>query len=142
MKQMKYYLLTLLCLMVSSVAFADDKPIPVDQLPAAAKTFVGKHFKAQKIAFAEKDRDSYECHLDNGAELEFTKKGDWKKVDCKRGAVPAALVPQAIQDYVKANYANCQITKIEKERYGFEIELSNDLDLKFDKKGKLLGMDD
>jgi len=142
MKQMKFFLLTLLSLMVSTVAFADDKPIPVEQLPAAAKTFVSNNFKGQKIVFAEKDRDSYECRLANGAEIEFTKKGEWKKVDCKREAVPAALIPQAIQDYVKANYANCLITKIEKERYGCEIELSNDLDLKFDKKGKLIGMDD
>jgi len=142
MKQMKFFLLTLLSLMVSTVAFADDKPIPVEQLPAAAKTFVSKNFKGQKIAFAEKDRDSYECRLANGAEIEFTRKGEWKKVDCKREAAPAALIPQAIQNYVQANYANCLITKIEKERYGYEIELSNDLDLKFDKKGKLIGMDD
>ncbi len=142
MKQMKLILLTLLSLMVSTVAFADDKPIPADQLPAAAKTFVSKHFKGQKIAYAEKDRDSYECRLNNGAEIEFTKKGDWKKVDCKRGAVPAVLVPQTIQKYVKANYADNQITKIEKERYGYEVELSNGLDLKFNSKGKLLGIDD
>jgi len=142
MKQMKFFLVALMSLMVSCVAFADDKPIPVDQLPAAAKTFVSKHFKGQKIVYAEKDWNSFECRLGNGAEIEFNKKGEWKKIDCNREAIPAALVPQAIQKYVKANYAGSLITKIEKESYGYEVGLSNDIDLKFDKKGKMIGIDD
>jgi len=32
--------------------------------------------------------------------------------------------------------------KIDKERYGYDIEISNDLELKFDRKGRLLEMDD
>ena len=34
------------------------------------------------------------------------------------------------------------ITKIDKERYGYDIELSNDLELKFNRQGALIGMDD
>jgi len=142
MKQIKSFFLTLLCLLIANVALADDKPIPVNQLPAAAKTFVKKNFKAQKITYAEKDGNSYECRLDNGTKVEFTLKGNWDKVECAAGSsVPANLVPKAIQNYVKANYAGCVITKIDKERYGYEIELSNDVELKFNKQGKFIGVD-
>ncbi len=141
MKQMKYLLMALMCLL-SSNTFADDTPIPVEQLPAAAKAFVQNNFKDLKIVYAEKDWNSYECRLSDGTKIEFNKKGNWKKVDRKATAVPAALLPKAVHDYVKANFAGCVITKVEKERYGYEIELSNDIDLKFNYQGVLIGMDD
>ena len=78
----------------------------------------------------------------NGTEVDFDKKGNWDNVDCKTKAVPASLVPAAIAQYVKAHYPNTVIVKIDKERGGYEIELSNDLDLKFNSKGKLIGIDD
>ncbi|MDO4993918.1 MAG: PepSY-like domain-containing protein [Bacteroidales bacterium] len=142
MKQTKYVMLALLCLMMSAVCRADDTPIAPDALPAAAKTFVSTNFPGKKIIYAEKDWNSYECRLDDGTKIEFNKKGNWDKVDCHMQAVPAAIVPDAIQKYVKANFPDCLITKIDKERYGYEIELSNDLDLRFSYQGALLGMDD
>ena len=142
MKQLKLFLVALMCLLTSTAAFADDKPIPVEQLPTAAKTFVQQHFPKNKILSAEKDSKSYEARLDNGVEVEFDKKGAWKKVDCHQQAVPAAVVPANIATYVKTNYAGSVITKIEKERYGYEVELSNDIELKFNKSGALIGVDD
>ena len=71
------------------------------------------------------------------------KKGAWTKVDCQgMTAVPAAIVPAAMQQYVNANFPGCVITKIDKERYGYEIELSNDVDLKFNNQGQIIGFDD
>lgn len=141
MKQMKYFLMALMCL-VSSGIMADDTPIPVEQLPEVAKTFVQTNFKGQKIMYAEKDWNSYECRLADGTKIEFTKKGAWKKIDRKSIAVPEGIVPETIQEYVKANFEGCVVTKIEKERYGYDIELSNDIDLKFNFQGVLIGMDD
>lgn len=141
MKQMKFFLMALMCLMSSSI-MADDTPIPVEQLPEAARTFVQANFKGQKIVYAEKDWNSFECRLKDGTKIEFTKKGAWKKIDRKKDAVPAELVPDAIQEYVKANFEDCIITKIDKERYGYDIELSNDIDLKFNYQGAFIGMDD
>ena len=141
MNQMKYFLMALMCLMSSSI-LADDTPIPVEQLPEAARTFVQANFKGQKIVYAEKDWNSFECRLKDGTKIEFTKKGAWKKIDRKKDAVPAELVPEAIREYVKANFEDCIITKIDKERYGYDIELSNDIDLKFNYQGAFIGMDD
>jgi hypothetical protein len=142
MKQMKHFLMALLCLLVSNVALADDTPIPVEQLPVAAKTFVQTHFQGKKILYAEKDWNSYECRLNDGTKIEFNRKGNWKKVDCHMTAVPAGIVPETIQQYVTSNFPGTVITKIDKERYGYDIELSNDIDLKFNYQGALIGMDD
>jgi hypothetical protein len=142
MKTMKYFFAALMCILVSNVAMADDTPIPVEQLPAAAKTFVQTNFKGKKILSAEKDWNSYECRLDDGTKIEFNRKGTWKKVDRNMIALPAAIVPAAIQQYVSTNFPGTVITKIDKERYGYEIELSSDIDLKFNYQGVLIGMDD
>lgn len=139
---MKFFFAALMCILVSNVAMADDTPIPVEQLPAAAKTFVQTNFKGKKILSAEKDWNSYECRLDDGTKIEFNRKGTWKKVDRNMIALPAAIVPAAIQQYVSTNFPGTVITKIDKERYGYEIELSSDIDLKFNYQGVLIGMDD
>lgn len=80
--------------------------------------------------------------LTSGAEIDFNSKGEWYEVDTKRAALPASIVPAYISDYVKANFSNEYITKIEKDWYGLEVELTNDLNLKFNKKGDLREIDD
>jgi hypothetical protein len=35
-----------------------------------------------------------------------------------------------------------RVSKIDKERYGYDIELSNDLELKFNHQGAIIGYDD
>ena len=142
MKQIKFFLVAMMSVLVCNVAMADDTPIPAEQLPMAAKSFVKSNFQGKKILYAEKDWISYECELDDGTTIEFHRNGKWDKVDCHMTAVPAAIVPQAIQQYVQANFAGAVITKIDKERYGYEIELSNEYDLKFNRQGILIGMDD
>jgi len=147
MNKNKFFLVALLCMLLQSVTcLADDKIIPVEQLPAPAKTFVKKYFPQATIEYATKDTEfmgtTYEVRLSDGTEVDFDKKGNWDNVDCKTKAVPASLVPAAIAQYVTAHYPNTVIVKIDKERGGYEIELSNDLDLKFNSKGKLIGIDD
>lgn len=142
MKQIKFFLAAIMCILVSNVAMADDTPIPVEQLPAAAKTFVQTNFQGKRIIYAEKDWNSYECRLDDGTKIEFNRKGTWKKVDCHMVAVPAAIIPAPIQQYVETSFPGNIITKIDKERYGYDIELSNDIDLKFNYQGMIIGMDD
>ena len=94
----------------------------------------------RKISTTEED--SLEVHLNNGVQLEFDKKGNWDKVDCQFNAVPAHLVPTVIANYVQTSYPGATVVKIDKERYGFKIELSNDLEMKFNKQGALFDIDD
>ena len=147
MKKSVFFLAALMCMMMNSVAtFAIDMIIPATQLPAAAQSFIQNTFPGQTVSYAKVDRDfgrtTYEVCLNNGTELEFNKNGEIDKVDCNFSAVPAHLVPATIADYVKTNFAGATIVKIDKERYGYDVELSNELELKFNKKGQLMNIDD
>jgi hypothetical protein len=139
---MKLILVAVLGLLFSAVAYA-DVPVPVDQLPDAIKIFVQQNFPENPIVYAEQDWNSYECRLNNGTKVEFDKNGEWKKVDCEMmTVVPAAIIPDAIKQYVSSTFADSPIIKIEKERYGYKVELANDLELMFNKQGAFMGMDD
>lgn len=131
--------LLLVCVLSSAY---DGHPVTEKQLPASAKSFISKNFPGQKIISVEKEFKEYEVILSNGTKIEFKTNGTWDKVKTPAGSVPQALIPAAIAKYVKANFPDCTINKISKERYGYEVELSNDLDLKFNPEGVLLQFDD
>ncbi len=145
---MKRLILSLVALMaLLAPAKADnDRPISPDQLPAAAQTFIKQTFPQLTIAYAEIEQSfaktKYEVRLSDGSKVEFTGTGEWDKVDCKYKAVPAALVPEVIAKNVQASYPGALITKIDKELFGWEIELNNGLDLKYSAAGQLLEVDD
>lgn len=146
MKFTRFLLTALLALSTAALCFADDRPIPVEQLPAAAKTFVQEHFPENAIVYAKMDvemqKTEYEARLNDGSKVEFDEQGNWKEVNCHYKAVPAVLVPKAIADYVQAKFPDIAITKISRKWYGFEVELLSDLDLRFDKDGAFIGFDD
>lgn len=137
-----------ICCMLSCnvVANADnDKPISVNALPAKAQSLLNQHFNGQKVMLATIESGviskSYDVVLKNGTKLEFDKKGNLTEIDCKQATVPANLIPQAIKDYLKDNYAGQSVKKIEIKRNEYEIELSNGLDLTFNKHFQLIDID-
>lgn len=115
-------------------------------LPIAARTALKNNFKG-KISVIKIDKDfgrisDYEVILTDGSEVKFDNKGNWKEIESSpKGSVPAKLVPKPISDYVKAHQRKARIIGIEKERNGFEVELSNGIDLKFDSRGRFLKYD-
>ncbi|MDE7160186.1 MAG: PepSY-like domain-containing protein [Muribaculaceae bacterium] len=42
---------------------------------------------------------------------------------------------------MKANHKGASIVGIEKERYGYEVELSNGIEMRFDKQGRFVRYD-
>ena len=141
MKTLRFIIVALIALCVSIACFADGRIIPAEQLPDAVKTFIKTHFPEASVLYAELD-EGYEVRLNDGTEIDFTRKGALDNVDCKMKPVPTALVPPVVSSYVKANYPDALIVKYDKERYGCEIELSNGLEMKFNSKGQLISIDD
>ena len=140
--------LFLLLLSVFTLQFAsagNDKPITFEQLPAAAQRFVKKHFAAEKEAFAKEDTElfdtSYELLFASGNKVEFDKKGEWTDIKCRQSQVPAAVVPQAILKFVNNRYPDAKILTLEKDRYSYEVKLSNRWEIKFDTKFNVIDMD-
>ena len=147
MKKSILFFAALVCMLIQTMSVtAKDRIITSEQLPAAAKSFIQKNFPGQGITYAKVDKDftktTYEVRLDNGVELEFDKNGTWDKVDCNYSDVPANLIPATIADYVKKHFNGSMIVKIDKERHGYDVELSNDLELKFNRNGQLMDIDD
>ena len=131
---------------VFSASADNDKIINKNQLPAPAQQFINEHFSGIDLSYAKEERDilkkSYEVRLANGARLEFSDKGVWEEVDCQFGEVPAAIIPDAIKKYVSDNFAGEKIISIKRNRYNYEVKLSNRLELKFDKDFNIYDIDD
>ena len=125
----------------------DDVQITFDKLPAKAQSFVKTHFPKEEVASVWKDTEmlrveDYTVALSNGTEVEFLPNGEWKEIKSRGSEIPASIIPSGIRDYVKKNYASSTIKNIKKKRYGYEVELTGDIDLEFNSKGKFLRVDD
>ncbi len=144
----KKIVLALFCVQaISLTACADkEKIITIAELPAAAQTFVQKHFGKSNVSVVKKEMEiletSYDVVMKDGSKIEFDKKGVWTEVKCRNKAVPAAIVPKNISECVKKNYPNVSILSIEKDRTKTEVTLSNKLELTFNKQGALIDIDD
>lgn len=119
----------------------------VNILPIAAQTILKNNFKSG-VSHIKIEKDwgkvsEYDVVLTDGSEITFDKNGNWKDVEVKVGnSVPSVFVPSAIQAYVKENQKKTKIVGIEKNRSGYEVELSNGVEMKFNSEGKFLRYDD
>ena len=84
---------------------------------------------------------SYDVVLRNGTKLEFDKKGNLTEIDSKQGIVPSQLIPQPIKNYLKENYKGAAVRKIELNTKEYEVELTNGIDLTFNRRFQLIDID-
>lgn len=143
---MKKFMFLLMCVLTMQVAMADnDKPITFEQLPQTAQQFVKQHFPDMKIAFVKMEKDWFEVEYSvmflNGDKIDFRKDGQWKELKCRRNTVPMTALPAQIRKYVETNYPDAGVLSVEKDRYEYEVRLSNLWELKFDMKFDLIDMD-
>ena len=120
-------------------------------LPQNAKDYLSKHFKDYTINHYEKDRDIidiehtvYISNTKNTYKLEFNEKGVVQKIESKNrnSNLPKSVLSVKITEYVNKNFPNAQIIEWSRDNNKQVIELDNDLDLVFDKKGNFVRIDD
>lgn len=144
---MRILMIAVCCMMSFNIVAnaGNDKPINVKELPAKAQTLLSKHFKDQKVMLATIESGvlsrSYDVVLRNGTKLEFDKKGNLTEIDCKQGIVPSQLIPQPIKNYLKENYKGAAVRKIELNKKEYEVELTNGIDLTFNRHFQLIDID-
>jgi len=141
----------ILCAAVAMMAAAacarDTYAHDASVLPKAAQTVIANNFKS-KVSVVKIDKDfgrvsEYEVILSDGTEISFDRDGNWKNVEVGDNAtIPSAFIPSLIAEYVKANMLGKKIVGIEKKRSGYDVELSNGVDIKFDKNGQFVRYDD
>lgn len=124
-------------------AFAScDRMISPDKLPAQAKQFVAANFNGVNVLSVQRDGLGYDVILHDGTSLEFRHNGQWTKVDCGLNPLPVGVLPANIAQYVSANFPANYATKINYDDRRYEVDMNNNLELRFDKNGNYIGIDD
>lgn len=144
---MKSYILTGIFALVLLMTSCSDRPVAPAQLPGAITAFIQQNFPNQAITFAQKDLEitgwQYDVVLADGTQIEFDTDQMWDKIQCPMtNPVPAVLIPAPIMSYLQGNFPGVMIQKIDKDSFGYEVELANGLELKFNQAGALMEMDD
>ena len=146
MKKIMILLALVFSFAVSDSYALNDKIISKNQLPAQAQSFLNENFAGSGISYAKLETDfferSYEVMLSDGTKLEFTGKGNWKEVDCRYSEVPEAIIPAPVKKYISDNYKGSKVLKIERDSRGYDVKLSNRLELKFNKDFEIVDIDD
>ena len=142
----KLFLMICMAVMIGLTACADGRPIPFEQLPANAQTIITQNFVKENILFVALDSEvfstEYEVKFNDGKELTFDSKGNLKKVDCKYEPVPEALIPAEVLTQVRSSYPNAFIKEWKLDDGRWKAELNNGLELIFNKRYQLIGIDD
>lgn len=145
MKRIMMILAVLFGVMTASAR--DNYSHDVNILPEKAKASLSHDFKAPvshiKIGKEFGQIRKYDVILTDGSEISFDKHGVWKDVEVGgKSEVPAGLIPHPIMKFIKENQSQARVTGIEKKSFGYEVELSNGVDVRFSAKGKFLRYDD
>ena len=125
---------------------SDNVSHDANTLPSKAHEILSQNFNSA-ISLVNEEKDfgkvsEYEVTLSDGTEVTFTSSGEWKSVDTPNNlSVPSGMVPTAISRYVREKHAGALIVGIEKEKNGFDVELSNGIDMKFDQSGNFVSYD-
>lgn len=143
----KLFLILAVILGVVSVSAKNNYSRDVNILPAEAQTILKDNFKSG-VSHIKIGKDfghvrEYDVVMTDGSEISFDKHGNWKEVDvAPTSSVPSDLIPNPIMTFVNENQSKAKVTSIEKKNYGYEVELSNGIDVRFTEKGKFIRYDE
>lgn len=147
MKHLLLNTMVIVLAVLTMTACDDEKTIQQDELPAAATSFIATYFADATITHAKKEKDGllgkeFKVYLSDGTEIDFDKDGDWVAVDgAQNASIPTGFILNPIVTYVSSTYSDATISSIVKERNGFEVELTNGVDLEFDSEGDFTRVD-
>lgn len=138
-----------LCLLVLTLMSCEKEEIvQVADLPITASSFLNAHFAGIQVLSTVREKDAlsgteYEVLLNNGIKVKFDENGDWDEVEAREDKVgiPTTFILPSIVAYVSVNYPDALLNGIDKEKNGFDVELTNRLDLVFDLEGEFLRID-
>ena len=121
-----------------------------DKKAQVINAFVKTYFPETEVIANIKDGLDCDVTLSDYTQIGFDGnlfgKLEWDDVDCSHASlsttVPAALVPVEIANYVSKIHGTQSITKISKDRRGWDIKLSNGIEIEFDKRFNVIDFDD
>lgn len=149
MKKLVLKLTMLLAVAFTVMSCEKEELIQADNLPTKSTAFLNQYFKDARVLSVKKETEGifgveYDVVLDNGIDVKFDDKGDWREVEAKIDTNPLSttdFILAPIVSYVGAEFPSSAINGIEKEKTGYDVELTNGIDLKFDLDGKFQRLD-
>ena len=145
----KIGILFAVAVVLNMVACAEKKmAITVNQLPQQAQTLLTTYFSDLQVAMVVKETEGrdvdYIVSYTDATQVKFNKKGEWKEVDRPMGkTVPDGIVPEQIRTYVATTFPNTTIQEIDKDRRGgYDVKLSNRMEIEFNNQFLPIEMDD
>lgn len=143
MRKFKAILLLLAMVAVSFNARADhDQIISFNEMPEAAQALLKQYFANKVPLVVTVDWDDYTIMYESGEKVEFDKQGNWKEFDCRSSLVPVELIPEQIKTHVAATCPGAQILKLDRNRRGYEVRLTNGLEVEYDPTFQVIDIDD
>lgn len=149
MKFIKYFLVLFLAIGITSCSNDDSNAttqtsLTLAELPAPIKDYLNVHFASKSLVSAFKSNANntitYDVKLSDAIDLKFNAAYNPTYVYSTNG-VPNSVIPQAILDYVAANYPNNTIVDWDLEDDYQEVELDNGIELEFTLDGVFIRID-
>lgn len=119
-----------------------------ETLPLEAQQYLSDYFEsAVSVVKVDKNLvgsvEEYEVTLEDGTQLKFNGEGLPIESEAARGAtLPSGVVPDSVRNYLDEQHPGLGVTQIERVRNGYEIKLTNGVEMKFATDGTLLDYDD
>ena len=142
MKKSIFMMIAFMLTTSMSMMADDDRVITFEQLPATAKAQLKQYFANKVVLVATADFDDYKVIYQSGEKVEFDKRGNWKDLECMTSGVPLGFIPKQIKAHVNATFPNAAIIKIDRDHRGYEVKLSNGLELEYNKYFQVVDFDD
>lgn len=144
---MKKIIFSIFLILVLSVGIFAEKLLSVSELPTSVTDFMKTYFPESQIVLAEYDDGKYDVKFTSNTdsdtlsgEAEFTKKGDWDKIEFYLG-VPEEILPSEVLTTLRKNFSDSAIVSLERDFNGFEITLLDATEVDISGDGKILDMD-
>ena len=98
------------------------------------------------MAFATVEDDlikpDYQVVLTSGVMITFRNDGRLEKIETRKGGIPSGIMPVQITEMIKDRYPGVEIVEYEVGRKTYEVTLSNNVELKFNRDFNVIEIDD
>lgn len=120
--------------------------------PSEVELFLKTHFPEYKTAFVKRNTEEgksvFKVYIrksyHESFKISFTSHGDWTEIEGNDTGVPAVpvsvlgLLPKTVSEQLAKDYSYHYVTSLEVKQTSYKLELTSDLELYFDRTGKLL----
>ena len=140
-------ILTLAIAVISWPVEADNyRMITLEKLPRTAQELLMRHFSETEISYVAAERSlfnrTYKVFLSDGCTIEFDRNGQWNDIDCGQNGMPEGVIPAAIREVIQTRFSGRAVEQIERTKQGYDVELREGPELRFDHRFKLIDVDD